>query len=96
MAETILEIDRLVKKFGDFVAVKEVSARDNLRFFGEMYGLNGSDLTEGVETMLDYVAMTERAKDTIKTYSGGMKRRINLAAGCYQWIDHAADQSGRY
>ena len=46
-----------------------------------MYGLKGKDLTERVEMVLAYVAMTERAKDAIKTYSGGMKRRINLAAG---------------
>ena len=58
-----------------------LSARDNLRFFGEMYGLKGRDLKERVEMVLAYVAMTERANDVIKTYSGGMKRRINMAAG---------------
>jgi ABC-2 type transport system ATP-binding protein len=46
-----------------------------------MYGLKGRDLKERVETVINYVSMTERAKDAIKTYSGGMKRRINLAAG---------------
>lgn len=65
----------------DIALYPTLSARDNLRFFGEMYGLNGRDLRERVETVLDYVAMGERAKDAIKTYSGGMKRRINLAAG---------------
>jgi len=150
MSNTILEANGLVKKFGDFVAVNDVSftmeegevfgllgpngagksttismltclyppnsgdmriyghdvvkdasnvkkligvvpqdialyptlnARDNLSFFGEMYGLKGRDLKERVGTVIDYVAMGERAKDAIKTYSGGMKRRINLAAG---------------
>jgi ABC-2 type transport system ATP-binding protein len=150
MTNTILEANGLVKKFGDFVAVKDVSftmgegevfgllgpngagksttismltclyppsggemrvfghdvvrdaaevkkligvvpqdialyptlsARDNLRFFGEMYGLKGRDLKERVETVIEYVAMGERARDAVKTYSGGMKRRINLAAG---------------
>jgi len=65
----------------DIALYPTLSARDNLRFFGEMYGLKGRDLKERVETVIDYVAMAERAKDAIKTYSGGMKRRINLAAG---------------
>ena len=65
----------------DIALYPTLSAWDNLRFFGEMYGLRGRDLGERVETVLEYVAMTERAKDAIKTYSGGMKRRINLAAG---------------
>ena len=65
----------------DIALYPTLSARDNLGFFGEMYGLKGRDLKERVETVIDYVAMRERAKDAIKTYSGGMKRRINLAAG---------------
>ncbi len=65
----------------DIALYPTLSARDNLRFFGEMYGLNGRDLKERVDTVLEYVAMAERAKDAINTYSGGMKRRINLAAG---------------
>ena len=65
----------------DIALYPTLSARDNLSFFGEMYGLKGRDLKERVETVIDYVAMRERAKDAIKTYSGGMKRRINLAAG---------------
>jgi len=65
----------------DIALYPTLSARDNLSFFGEMYGLKGRDLKERVETVISYVAMTERAKDAIKTYSGGMKRRINLAAG---------------
>ena len=65
----------------DIALYPTLSARDNLGFFGEMYGLKGRDLKERVATVIDYVAMGERAKDAIKTYSGGMKRRINLAAG---------------
>jgi ABC-2 type transport system ATP-binding protein len=65
----------------DIALYPTLSARDNLGFFGEMYGLKGRDLKERVETVISYVAMAERAKDAIKTNSGGMKRRINLAAG---------------
>jgi ABC-2 type transport system ATP-binding protein len=68
----------------DIALYPTLSARDNLRFFGEMYGLKGRDLKDRVEAVISYVAMAERAKDPIKTYSGGMKRRINLAAGLIQ------------
>jgi ABC-2 type transport system ATP-binding protein len=46
-----------------------------------MYGLSGKRLKERVESVLEYVAMTERANDPLQTYSGGMKRRVNLAVG---------------
>jgi ABC-2 type transport system ATP-binding protein len=58
-----------------------LSARENLHFFGEMYGLGGKRLTEQVDNVLEIVGMTERANDVIQSCSGGMKRRINLAAG---------------
>jgi len=58
-----------------------MSARRNLEFFGQMYGLGGKDLAHRVDTMLDFVALTDRQSERIETYSGGMKRRINIAAG---------------
>lgn len=58
-----------------------LSARENLRFFGEMYGLGGQRLKERMENVLQYVSMLERANDPVHSYSGGMKRRVNLAAG---------------
>ena len=58
-----------------------LSARDNLDFFGSIYGLGGKDLQARVEAMLEMVQLTERADEAIDTYSGGMKRRINIAAG---------------
>ena len=83
--DVVKEADKVKKLIGvvpqDIALYPTLSARDNLRFFGEMYGLKGKDLSTRVETVLAYVAMTERAKDAIKTYSGGMKRRINMAAG---------------
>lgn len=65
----------------DLALYPTLSARDNLRFFGEMYGLKGKELKSRVDMVLDYVNMSERANDPIRTYSGGMKRRINLAVG---------------
>jgi ABC-2 type transport system ATP-binding protein len=58
-----------------------LSARDNLGFFGSIYGLGGKDLRARVDAMLEMVQLTERANEAIETYSGGMKRRVNIAAG---------------
>jgi ABC-2 type transport system ATP-binding protein len=58
-----------------------LSARDNLGFFGSIYGLGGKELRARVDAMLEMVQLTERANDAIETYSGGMKRRVNIAAG---------------
>ncbi|MHB1295017.1 MAG: ABC transporter ATP-binding protein [Anaerolineae bacterium] len=65
----------------DLALYPTLSARENLRFFGEMFSLRGKDLNRRVDAVLDIVAMRERANDPIKTYSGGMKRRVNLAVG---------------
>jgi ABC-2 type transport system ATP-binding protein len=65
----------------DLALYPTLNARDNLAFFGQMFGLSGADLKQRVETVLKYVAMTDRANDAVKNYSGGMKRRINLAVG---------------
>ncbi len=58
-----------------------LSARENLSFFGSIYGLGGRQLRERVEAMLAMVELTERAGEPVQTYSGGMKRRVNIAAG---------------
>jgi ABC-2 type transport system ATP-binding protein len=59
----------------------ELSAVDNLRFFGRLYGLTGHALAERIDATLDTVGLTERGDDRIGGYSGGMKRRVNIAAG---------------
>jgi ABC-2 type transport system ATP-binding protein len=83
--DTIKEANQVKRLIGivpqDLALYPTLNARDNLTFFGQMFGLGGADLKQRVETVLQYVAMTERAKDPVKTYSGGMKRRINLAVG---------------
>jgi ABC-2 type transport system ATP-binding protein len=58
-----------------------LSGRENLRFFGRMYGLRGDALADRVTWALDFVGLSDRAGDRVMTYSGGMKRRLNLAAG---------------
>ncbi len=57
----------------------ELSGEENLTFFGRLYGLSGAGLKERVVHCLDLVGLTERKDDYIGTYSGGMKRRLNLA-----------------
>jgi ABC-2 type transport system ATP-binding protein len=58
-----------------------LSARENLYFFGKMYGLKGSDLDGRIEFWLDKFDMTKFADSRVAKYSGGMKRKINLIAG---------------
>jgi ABC-2 type transport system ATP-binding protein len=60
---------------------ENLSARENLQFWGGLYGLSGAQLAQAVDRVLDSVGLKDRAKDPVKEYSGGMKRRINLALG---------------
>jgi ABC-2 type transport system ATP-binding protein len=57
----------------------ELTARENLTFFGKLYGLGGQSLRQRVASCLDLVGLTERQKSRVATFSGGMKRRLNLA-----------------
>ncbi|RLC62607.1 MAG: export ABC transporter ATP-binding protein [Chloroflexota bacterium] len=58
-----------------------LSARDNLNFYGRIYGLHGRALRQRVDEVLEMVGLAERAASAVKTFSGGMKRRLNIAAG---------------
>jgi ABC-2 type transport system ATP-binding protein len=77
--EHVKQINGLVPQ--DLALYPTLSARANLQFFGRIYGLSGRDLKERVEDVLRIVALTERADETVENYSGGMKRRVNIAAG---------------
>jgi ABC-2 type transport system ATP-binding protein len=65
----------------DVALYPDLSGLENLRFWGRMYGLAGRDLAERVEATLEVVGLTERAGDKVADYSGGMQRRLNIAAG---------------
>ena len=58
-----------------------LSAAENLAFWGQMYGLHGQALKNAVADALKLAGLEDRAKERIEKYSGGMKRRINIAAG---------------
>ncbi|NTW43893.1 MAG: ATP-binding cassette domain-containing protein [Anaerolineaceae bacterium] len=82
----ILKEPLLVKQMNglvpqDLALYPTLSARANLQFFGRVYGLGGKKLKENVEDVLRVVSLTDRADQAIEKYSGGMKRRVNIAAG---------------
>lgn len=57
----------------------ELTAYENLKFFGKVYGLTGKKLEEKIKEVLDIVGLTERQNDVVKNFSGGMMRRLNIA-----------------
>ncbi len=59
---------------------EELSAYENLKFFGRLYGLSGNKLEQRIEYVLELVGLADRKKELVKNYSGGMQRRVNLAA----------------
>lgn len=72
------------KKIGvvpqDIALYPTMSAIDNLIFWGKMYGLHGKEVKNRANEVLKIVGLSDRAKDKIETFSGGMKRRINIGA----------------
>jgi ABC-2 type transport system ATP-binding protein len=65
----------------DFAFYPTLSARDNLMFFGRIYGLHGRFLQRRIGDTLDMVDLADRAGHTVSTFSHGMKRRLNIAIG---------------
>ncbi len=65
----------------DLALYEELSARQNLRFFGRLYGLRGADLDGRIDWALRLAGLVDRATEPVRRFSGGMKRRLNLAAG---------------
>jgi ABC-2 type transport system ATP-binding protein len=65
----------------DVALYEDLSAEENLRFFGRLQGLPGAELSARVTEVLDIVGLADRADDRVQSYSGGMKRRANIAAG---------------
>lgn len=79
------DADPLKRRIGlvpqDIALYDELSARDNLRFFGALFGLDGQAAEAAIQSVLTWVGLAETARDRVATFSGGMKRRLNLAAG---------------
>jgi ABC-2 type transport system ATP-binding protein len=65
----------------EYALYPTLTARENLLYFGSMYGLKGSDLKDEVIETLDLLGLLKFADKQVQTFSGGMKRRVNLIAG---------------
>ncbi|MDE5414560.1 ABC transporter ATP-binding protein [Alkalihalobacterium chitinilyticum] len=83
-----VDLTKNMKKVKSFVGVvpqdialySELSGFDNLFFFGSLYGIKRKELKKRVHSLLDLTGLSDRASEPISQYSGGMKRRINIAA----------------
>jgi ABC-2 type transport system ATP-binding protein len=64
----------------DIALYPDLSARENLVFWGKMYGLRGATLKTRVDEVLDIIGLADRQKDYVGKFSGGMKRRVNIGA----------------
>ena len=65
----------------DIALYPTLTARENLSFWGQMYGMSGPPLKQRIDEVLTTVGLSDRAKERVETFSGGMKRRINIAVG---------------
>jgi len=65
----------------DLALYEDLTARENLEFWGQMYNLSGKALTSRIDEVLAQIGLVEKAKDRVRTYSGGMKRRVNIGVG---------------
>jgi ABC-2 type transport system ATP-binding protein len=65
----------------DLALYEDLTARENLVFWGQMYGLSGKSLNSRVNEILVQIDLADRGKHRVKTFSGGMKRRVNIGVG---------------
>jgi len=65
----------------DLALYEDLTARENLIFWGQMYNLSGKALHHRVDEVLEQIGLTDKAKNRVKTFSGGMKRRVNIGVG---------------
>ena len=65
----------------DLAIYENLTARENLQTFGALFGLHSKALNAAIQRQLEIAGLTDRANDLVKTFSGGMKRRLNLACG---------------
>jgi ABC-2 type transport system ATP-binding protein len=65
----------------DLAIYPDLTARENLRFFGRLYGLDRAALSRRIDEVLGVIGLADRADDLVKEFSGGMKRRLNIGIG---------------
>lgn len=80
-----IEARRLMGLVPQSIALyQELTAEDNLKFFAKLYGIRGEAEKERIQWVLDFVDLSDRRHDLVQEFSGGMKRRLNLAASLLQ------------
>jgi len=65
----------------DLAIYPDMTGRENLAFFGRLYGMGGAELTRRVDEVLEIIDLADRARERTDAYSGGMKRRLNIGIG---------------
>src|SRR5215207_3558071 len=65
----------------DLALYEDLTAKENLVFWGQMYGLSGKALNSRVDEVLEQIGLVDKANNRVKTYSGGLKRRVNIGVG---------------
>lgn len=82
VTERPIEAKRVIGVVPDEIALyREITGRENLVFWGKMYGLSGQRLKDRIAAVLEIVGLSDRADEKVENYSGGMKRRLNIAVG---------------
>lgn len=82
VVQTVNEVKKVIGVVPQEIALyPTITARENLVFWGKMYGLSRNQLGERVDAALELAGLADRAKDKVETFSGGMKRRLNIAVG---------------
>ncbi len=77
--QNLMEVKKLLGVVPQEIALYEdLTARENLTFWGKMFGLRGGSLKSRVDEVLDVIGLQERANRRVSTFSGGMKRRLNI------------------
>lgn len=83
-SSVLSDADNVKKQIGvvpqDIALYGDLSARENLFFWGRMYGMSGAELTNRVDQVIELIGLTDRQNDRVDKYSGGMKRRVNIGA----------------
>jgi ABC-2 type transport system ATP-binding protein len=67
----------------DLAIYPDLTARENLRFFGRLYGMKGPELARRADEVLEVIGLTDRGNDRADEFSGGMKRRLNIGIGLF-------------
>lgn len=77
-----MDVRKIIGMVPQEIALYEtLNPRENLSFWGQMYGMSGATLSKRVDEVIAQVGLSDRAKDRVQTFSGGMKRRLNIGVG---------------